>query len=108
MHFQTTHIMFLELPLHFMYLLENTEAMADESVTLSCELSKPGQEVTWLKNNVPLSLGDGCFEGVNKDYSYQLHIAKVTLEDAGEYQIQVGDLECAAQLSVKGSFSSFN
>ena len=76
--------------------------MADESVTLSCELSKREQEVTWLKNNVPLSLGDGHFEAVNKDYSYQLNIAKVTMEDAGEYQMQVGDLECAAQLRVKG------
>ena len=76
--------------------------MIDETVTLSCELSKPGQEVTWLRNNVPLSLSDERFEIVNKDCSYQLHIRKVTQEDEGDYQVRIGDLECTAKVTVTG------
>ena len=74
----------------------------DETVILSCELSKPGQEVTWLRNDVPLSLSDERFEIVNKDCSYQLHIGTVTQEDEGDYQIRIGDLECTAKVIVTG------
>ena len=74
----------------------------EETLTLSCELSKPGQEVTWLKNNTPLSLSDERFEIVNKDCSYQLHIGKVTPEDEGDYQLRIGDLECTAKVTVMG------
>ena len=74
----------------------------DETVTLSCELSKPGQEVTWLRNNVPLSLSDERFKIVNEDCSYQLNIGKVTLEDEGDYQVRIGDLECTAKVTVMG------
>ena len=74
----------------------------DETVTLSCELSKPGQEVTWLRNNVALSLNDERFEIVNKDCLYQLHIGKVTQEDEGDYQLRIGDLECTAKVTVMG------
>ena len=74
----------------------------DETLTLSCELSKPGQEVTWLRNNIPLSLNDERFEIVNKDCSYQLQIGKVTREDEGHYQLRIGDLECTAKVTVTG------
>ena len=74
----------------------------DETVTLSCELSKPGQEVIWLRNNVPLSLSDERFEIVNKDNSHQLHIRKVTQEDEGDYRVRIGDLESTAKVTVTG------
>ena len=74
----------------------------DETVTLSCELSKPGQEVTWLRNNVPISLSDEHFEIVNKDCSYQLHIGKITQEDKGDNQVRIGELECSAKVTVMG------
>ena len=92
----------LELPLHFTFPLENKEVKIDETVTLSCELSKPGQEVTWLRNNVPISLSDEHFEIVNKDCSYQLHIGKITQEDKGDYQVRIGELECSAKVTVMG------
>lgn len=90
------------MPLHFTSALENTEAMAQETVVLSCELSKPGEEVTWLKNNVPLSMTDDRYETVNQDTTYQLIIPSVTKDDSGEYTVQAGELQSTAQLTVLG------
>ena len=84
--------------------LENKEVKLDESVTLSCELSKSGQDVTWLKNNVPLCLSDGRYDVVRKDCSHELHIVNVSLEDEAEYQARAGDLECCAKVTVTGQF----
>ena len=82
--------------------MDNTEAIAQETVVLACELSKPGEEVIWLKNNVPLSLSDGRYETINQDCSYQLIIPNVTLDDSGEYTVQAGDLQSTGQLTVYG------
>lgn len=69
---------------------------------LTCELSKPGEEVTWLKNNVPLSIGDGRYQTVNQDTTYQLIIPNVTVDDSGQYTVQAGELQSTAQLTVFG------
>ena len=37
---------------------ENVEALPGETVTIITELPEAGLEVTWLKDNVPLSLTD--------------------------------------------------
>ena len=76
--------------------------MAKETAVLSCELSKPGEEVTWLKNNVPLSLSDDRYQIVNQDCTYQLIIPDVTPDDSGEYTVQAGDMQSTAQLTVFG------
>ncbi len=97
-------MLFPELPLRFSKLLENTEATVDETVAFSCELSKPGLDVTWLRDNVPLSLGETRVRASSQDFTYQLCIANVRLDDAGEYQIRVGNLQSSAQLIVHGQF----
>ena len=76
--------------------------MAKETVVLACELSKPDEEVIWLKDNVPLSLGDSRYEVVNQDCSSQLIIADVTLDDSGKYTVQAGQLQSTATLTVNG------
>ena len=90
------------VPLKFTALLENQEAAADESVTFSCQLTKPGEQVTWFKDNEPLLLTEERYQMVNMDCSYQLVIPKVTVEDCGEYMIKVGDLQSTAVLTVNG------
>ena len=92
----------VDIPLHFISYLENTEAAAQETVVLTCELSRPEEDVVWLKNSEPLALGDGKHVAVNQDCSYQLVIPDVTVDDSGEYTIQAGDLQSTAQLSVFG------
>ena len=91
-------------PLHFTSALQNMEALAKETVILTCELSKPDEEVVWLKNSELLSVGDGRHVAVNQDCSHQLVIPDVTVKDSGEYTILAGDLQSTAQLIVYGQF----
>ena len=81
---------------------ENPQAFPGETVTLMTELPEPGLEVTWLKDNVPLSIIDGKYETINKDTSYELVIPDVTVEDGGEYKVQGGGYEATVPLIVNG------
>ncbi len=91
-----------EVPLNFTKPLDNVEALPGESVTLSMELSHSGLDVTWLKDQVPLSLADGRYQTVSQDCTYQLSIANVTVDDVGEYTVRVGELQSTAVLRVDG------
>ena len=81
---------------------KNIEALPGETVTLITELPESGMDVTWLKNNVPLSLSDGKYETINQDTSYQLLIPNVSVEDSGEYTMQGGGHESTVSVTVKG------
>ena len=81
---------------------ENVEALPGETVTLITELPEAGLEVTWLKDNVPLSIGNGKYETINKDCSYELVIPDVTVEDGGEYKVQGRGHESSVLLNVNG------
>ena len=81
---------------------ENVEALPGETVTIITELPEAELEVTWLKDNVPLSLTDEKYETVNKDTSYELIIPGVTGEDAGEYKVQGGGFESKISLTITG------
>ncbi len=78
------------------------EAMPGETVTLSTELPESELEVTWLKDNVPLSIADDKFETANKDCSYQLVVPDVTVEDSGVYTVQGGGYESSIPVTVIG------
>ena len=80
--------------------MHEREATVGETVTLSTDIFKPGMEVTWLKNNQPLSLTGGRFQTVNQDCTYKLIIPDVTIDDNGEYIVEVGQLQSTAQLTV--------
>ena len=81
---------------------ENVDAFPGETVKLITELPESGLEVTWLKDNVPLSMIDGKYETINKDCSHQLLVADVTTEDNGSYAVQGGGFESKVSLSVLG------
>ena len=84
----------------------NAEALPGETVTLITELPEPGLEVTWLKDNVPLSMTDGKYETVNNDCSYEITIPDVKVEDGGEYRVEGGGYESTVSLTVKGRCSA--
>lgn len=84
--------------------LGDVESTLGETVTLTSELSKPGLEVEWLKNNELLSLGDSKYETVNQDCTYQLVIPNVTEEDSGAYTVSAGDVQSTAAVVIRGSF----
>ena len=71
-------------------------------MTLITEISESGMDVTWLKDNVPLSLSDGKYEIINQDTSYQLLIPNVSVEDSGEYKMQGDGHETTVSVTVQG------
>ena len=82
--------------------LTNTQAEAGETLVLSGELSKSGASVVWLKDYVPLDLSMGRCEVLNKDFTYQLIVPNLTVEDSGTYAFQCGDIVSAAEVVVFG------
>ena len=89
-------------PLLFTKLLEDRHTVVGETVEFSCQMSKSGIEVTWLKDNHPLSLAEGRYKIINKDCSYQLIVPSVTPKDMGEYTITAKSLQSTAVLTVHG------
>ena len=87
---------------HFTDVQENLEALAGETVSLMAELPESGLEVTWFKDNTPLSISDGRYQTTNKDCSYELIIPDVSVEDGGEYKAQGGGYESSLSLTVTG------
>ena len=83
-------------------LQKNIEALPGETVTLMTELPESGMDVTWFKDNVPLSLCHEKYETINQDTSYQLLIPHVLVEDGGEYKIQGGGHEYTVLVTVNG------
>ena len=73
-----------------------------ETVTVITELPEASLEVTWLKDNVPLSITDEKNKTTNQDYSYQLVIPAVTVGEAGQYKVQGGGFESMVSVHVNG------
>ena len=80
----------------------NIDALPGETVTIITELPEEGLDVVWLKDNVPLSMIDAKYKTMNKDYSYQLVIPDVTVEDSAHYKLQGGEYESKVSLTVLG------
>ena len=89
-------------PLMFTKLLEDRHTVVGETVEFSCQMTQPGIEVTWSKDNEPLSLTEGRYKTINKGCSYQLIIPSVTVKDMGEYTITAKNLLSTAILTVHG------
>uniref|UniRef100_A0A672LDL9 Ig-like domain-containing protein n=1 Tax=Sinocyclocheilus grahami TaxID=75366 RepID=A0A672LDL9_SINGR len=82
------------LPVVFKRELQNQELQEGESVTLRCELSKPGVPVVWRKGTEVISSGEKAV--------HQLRILRVEEGDAGLYTCKTKDAESCATLTVKG------
>ncbi|KAM8728678.1 obscurin isoform 2-T2 [Acanthopagrus schlegelii] len=87
-------------PVTFKEKLENQEAEEGTSVTLRCEISKPGVPVEWKKGTQVLKSGEK-YQLKQKDSVNELLINKVVPEDSGDYSCVCGDQKTTANLSVK-------
>ncbi|CAL9688565.1 unnamed protein product [Knipowitschia caucasica] len=88
------------LPAVFTQKLQMLEAEEGASVTLRCELSKPGVSVQWKKGTQSLKSGDRL-QLKQKDFVNELLITKVEPEDSGDYSCVCGDQQTTAKLCVK-------
>ncbi|XP_042163597.1 obscurin-like isoform X6 [Oncorhynchus tshawytscha] len=87
-------------PVTFKHKLESQEAEEGGSVTLHCELSKPGVPVEWRKGTQVLKSGEKYQLKQNESVS-ELLISKVLPEDSGDYSCVCGDQKTTASLKIK-------
>ncbi|XP_029381509.1 obscurin isoform X2 [Echeneis naucrates] len=87
-------------PVTFQQKLESQEAEEGASITLQCELSKPGVPVEWKKGTQVLKSGEK-YQMKQKASVNELIINKVVPEDSGDYSCVCGDQKTTANLNVK-------
>eukprot|EP00063_Salmo_salar_P021273 XP_013996108.1 PREDICTED: obscurin isoform X34 [Salmo salar] len=90
------------LPVTYKHKLESQEAGEGGSVTLHCELSKPGVPVEWRKGTQVLKSGEK-YQMKQKESVSELLISKVVPEDSGDYSCVCGDQKTIASLKIKGA-----
>ncbi|XP_035861181.1 obscurin isoform X9 [Sander lucioperca] len=88
------------LPPTYIQKLESQEAEEGASVTLHCELSKPGVPVEWKKGTQVLKSGEK-YQIRQKASVNELLINKVVPEDSGDYSCVCGDQKTTASLNIK-------
>ena len=72
-------------------------------MTLTCELSKPGKPVKWLKNGKPLTMKEKAKMKITAEGAkHTLVIAKSMVEDTAEYTCSVNGVKTDAKVTVKG------
>ncbi|XP_053185436.1 obscurin [Scomber japonicus] len=89
-------------PVTFKQKLESQEAEEGASVTLRCEISKPGVSVEWKKGVQVLKAGEK-YQMKQTTSVNELQIAKVVPEDSGDYSCICGDQKTTASLKIKAS-----
>ncbi|XP_031662311.1 obscurin isoform X11 [Oncorhynchus kisutch] len=94
------------LPVTFKHKLESQEAEEGGSVTLHCELSKPGVPVEWRKGTQVLKSGEK-YQLKQKESVSELLISKALPEDSGDYSCVCGDQKTTASLEIKAQPVTF-
>ncbi|KAM6948963.1 obscurin [Aplochiton taeniatus] len=94
------------LPASFKQKLKNQEVKEGDSVTLCCELSKPGAEVEWMKGAEILKAG-AKYAMKQRDVSFELQIKDLKVEDCGEYSCQCGTQKSTATVKVNAIPATF-
>ncbi|KAM9459448.1 obscurin-like isoform 12-T12 [Salvelinus alpinus] len=89
-------------PVTFKHKLESQKAEEGGSVTLHCELSKPGVPVEWRKGTQVLKSGEK-YQMKQKESVSELLISKVVPEDSGDYSCVCGEQKTTASLKIKGA-----
>ncbi|KAM9478607.1 obscurin [Salvelinus alpinus] len=94
-------IIITAIPVTFKQKLKNQEALEEGSVTLRCELSKPGVTVVWLKGEDLLREGER-HQMKQEGRTVEMVIGNVVLQDAGEYScVTACNVKTAAEIKVR-------
>ena len=71
-------------------------------MTSTSGISQEEKDAIWSKDTVPLSVGEGKYETINTDSSYESVTPEIRVEAIGEFQEKSGDLESITQPVVDG------
>lgn len=91
----------LEAPATFTKPLTDLTTKERDTVTLTCELSKPNTPCKWFKNDTeiqPSNHAQISYDG----YTQQLVLTDVTVDDTAKYSCVCGDVSSEATLQVQG------
>lgn len=89
------------LALIFKRELQNQECQEADSVTLHCELSKPGVPVVWRKGTQVIHSGEK-YHIKQVGSVFELKIPDVKPEDAGVYSCDCGFIKTSSTITVNG------
>lgn len=86
-------------PVVFKTKLRSQQVEEEKSVTLSCELSKPGLAVEWRKGQEQLQ-NNFKYQFRNRNSIMELTVKNIQLEDSGHYSCIYGDVKTTAIITV--------
>ncbi|KAM9848902.1 obscurin [Aulostomus maculatus] len=86
-------------PITFKLKLKNQQVEEENSVTLSCELSKPGLAVEWRKGEELLK-NNFKYQSKSRNSVFELTIQNTQLEDSGLYSCIYGDVKTTANVTI--------
>lgn len=101
MRFKHLQYSFPEVPVLFKQELQNEEAKEGKQVKLTCELSKPGTPVKWMKGDTVLCASEK-YEFKQRGTVAELIIRDVQSIDSGDYTCTAGELKTTARVKVHG------
>ncbi|XP_076826396.1 obscurin [Brachyhypopomus gauderio] len=96
----TANMKIKALPVIFRRELQNQECDEGSSVTLHCELSKPGVPVEWRKGTQVIQSG-GKYLIKQTGSTVELKITDLKPEDADQYTCMCGDQKTTANMKIK-------
>ncbi|KAL1248368.1 hypothetical protein QQF64_021686, partial [Cirrhinus molitorella] len=96
----TANVVVSALPAVFKHELQSQECDEGDSVTLHCELSKPGVPVVWKKGTQVIHSGEK-YDIKQDGATAELKIADLKTEDAGQYTCLCGDKKTTANIKIR-------
>lgn len=90
--------------------LKDQTVFEEETVTLSCKLSKPDQEVKWFRKDKALAIQpSNKYSVASEGTNYSLTIAKAAKEDSIEFTCKCGMfISTKAKVTVQGEGPAWN
>ena len=91
----------VEAPIAVNIPLKNISASEDDTVTLSCKLTKSDKPVKWYKDGKILMDGVDC-KISNDGCEYTFKLPKAKTSDAGHYTMKCDKIETSSKVIIKG------
>lgn len=96
--------LFVETSPDFTVPLKDVSAVVGDTVTLTCEASKPNASANWLKDGKPFSFKDKKKYKVSADgTTHTLTIPKSEVEDSAEFTCSINGGKTQSKVTVEGT-----